>query len=94
MDKGSGTDEEGDTDMGAARMRGTTEGGGMRAVAQTRQHRRGVWHGQEGQVGSTNEGWKMVANEGVAQMRRAAWMARLRSRDEMTICSGILMGAP
>ena len=39
-DKGSGMDKEGDTDVGAAWMRGTTEGGGMRAAAQTRQ-----WHG-------------------------------------------------
>ena len=35
-DKGSGRDEEGNTDVGAARMRGTTEGGRMRAAAGTR----------------------------------------------------------
>ena len=31
-----GMDEAGNTDMGAAQMRGTTEGGGMRAAAWTR----------------------------------------------------------
>ena len=66
----------------------------MRAVAWTRQHRQGAWHGQEGQVGGMNKGWLTVANKGVAQTRRAAWMARLRTCDMTSVCSGVPMGAP
>ena len=62
--QGGGMDKAGDMDVGATRMRGTTEGGRMRAAAWTRRHRRGAQHGQEGQVGGMNEGWQMVANGG------------------------------
>ena len=61
-----------------------------------------MWHGQEGQAGSTNEGWRMVANEGVAQIRRAAWTMgwhgrqdlSLRMCDVTSVCSGVPTEAP
>ena len=101
-------DKAGDTDVGAAQMRGTTEGGGMRAAAWTRQHRRGARHGQEGQAGSTNEGWQTVANGGKWWQTRG-WHRQggrhrqwdgtegetyLRTCDVTSVCSGVPTGAP
>ena len=60
--RASGRDEEGDTDMGVARMRGTTgwqnEGGGTDEAARTR--------------GPGGRCERRVVNEGVAQTRRVA----------------------
>ena len=66
--RGGGTDEAGNTDVGVAQMRGTTEGGRMRAAAWTR------WHGRGGTDEAARTRWhRPGSTDEAAQTRCTAW---------------------